>query len=184
MTGCEKEDFSYKGPLFVEFSAIRVLGTTNSFQFYNSRFYYHNRNVAPDLGTDSIQVQLIGPHQSKNVRVNYKVYDEVYYDIFEGRLFASQPEGVEDVDWYKITSKATAGVHYEMPEEGTIEIPAGKIFGYIEVNVLVNNINTNTASSPMVFVGLVDSEDTRANIPSSLFMHCFAKRNTASPTIF
>lgn len=183
-TGCEKEDFTYKGPLYVEISAIRVIGTTNSFQYYNSRRYTHNRNLAPELGVNRIQVSLIGPQQTSDLVVRYRVYETVYYDVFKNRVVVDQPEGEEGTDWRLVTSTAVAGVNYELAPEGTITIPAGSSFGYIDVNVLTNTDNTNTRTSRMVFIGLVDSDDVTANVPSSMFMLCFGRRNSTNPTIF
>jgi hypothetical protein len=183
-TGCEKEDFTYKGPLYVEISAIRVIGTTNSFQYFNSRYYTHNRNLAPDLGTNRIQVSLIGPHQTRDMVVNYRVYQTVYYDIFKNRVVVEQPEGEEGTDWHRVTSTAEPGVNYNLAPEGSFVIPAGSSFGYLDVDVLTNSDNTNTTNSKMVFIGLVDSGDLQANIPSSLYMLCFGRRNSTNPRIF
>jgi len=181
IVSCKKEDFSYKGPNFVEFKPTRDAG---SFQYYNTRSYYHNYNVAPIIGNNKLTVQLIGPHSSTPLEFKYEIKEFVYYDIAKNKLFSKQPSGVENTNWIKISSTAVKGVDYDSPSSGTFSIPANSSFGSFEINVLTNTDNTNTRNSKMIFIELVDTKDLRGNIFSNMMMLCFGRRNSSNPTIF
>lgn len=180
-SSCEKEDLSYKGPDYVEFTPTRGTG---SMQFLNTRYYFHNYNVAPAIGVNEIKFQLIGPHRNKDIEVNYILKEFVYFDIFKNVISGSLPSGVENVDWIKISSTALKGVHYESEQSGSSVIPAGSSFGSFPLNVLFNSDNTNTKNSKVLFIELIDTKDVRANKPTSIYMMCFGKRNSSNPTLF
>ncbi len=179
LCSCEKENRSYKGPDYVEFVPTRGSGTM---QYYNTRYYYHNYNTAPEIGKLTVSVQLIGAHKDRELTGKYVVREFVYYDKNANRITGVQPAGTEGEDWQKIYSTAVKGVEYN-GEEGTFIIPPRSSFGSFELEVLKNNDNTNTVKSKMVFIELVDSEDIRANVPSSVYMLCFGKRNASNPKI-
>ncbi len=180
-SSCEEEDFSYKGPDYVEFVPTRGSGTM---QYFNARYYFHNYNIAPVIGLNKFYVQLIGPHRDVDIEVNYVIRQFVYFDIARNVITGKQPEGVENIAWYKISSTAVAGIQYNAAERGTFIIPSGSSIGSFEIEVLTNNDNTNTKTSKMVFIELVDNESVKANVPTSILMLCFGKRNTSNPTIF
>ena len=185
---CEEERFIYDGPDYVEFSPIRDVagsdGKKFSFQYYNTRCYYHNYNIAPQIGLNTFKIQLIGPQRSTPINVKYVIKEYVYYDKNAQKIFANQPEGVETTDWVKIYSTATAGVNYNSPAEGAFQIPANSSFGSFEIDVLTNTDNANTKTSKMIFIELADTDDVRGNALSNVFMLCFGKRNAVNPTIF
>lgn len=179
LCACEKEDRSYKGPDSIEFTPTRGTGTM---QYYNTRYYYHNYNIAPVIGKNTINVQLIGAHKDVALECKYIIREFVYYDKNANRITGVLPQGKEEIDWVKVYSTAKKGVEYN-GEDGTFTIGAQSSFGSFEIEVLKNNDNTNTKSSKMVFIELIDSQDVRANVPSSLYMLCFGKRNSSNPTI-
>lgn len=176
---CEKEDRSYNGPDFVEFTPTRGSGTM---RYYNTRYYYHNYNIAPVVGMNEVKVQLIGAHKERPLACQYVIRDFVYYDKNQNRITGVLPEGTEGKDWQKVYSTAKKGVEYN-GENGTFTIPAQSSFGSFEIEVLKNNDNTNTEKSKMVFIELIDTPDVRANVPSSIYMLCFGKRNSSNPAI-
>ncbi len=178
---CEKEDFSYNGPDYVEFKPTSGSGSN---QYLNARYYFHNYNLAPAIGNNTYTVQLIGPQRDADITVNYVIRDFVYYDIARNMITGTQPAGDENINWLKINSTATAGINYNSSGSGSFTIPANSSFGTFQIEVLTNNDNTNTKNSKMVFIELIDNGFIKANAPTSILMICFGKRNSSNPTIF
>lgn len=134
------------------------------------------------MGKNTINVQLIGAQKDAAIECKYVIREFVYYDKNKNMITGVLPQGKEESDWVKIYSTAKKGVEYN-GENSTFTIPAQSSFGSFDIEVLKNNDNTNTKNSKMVFIELVDSQDVRANVPSSVYMLCFGKRNSSNPTI-
>ena len=159
---CQKEDWTYKGPQYFEFSASEN-GQTAS----NGEYVKENG----EIGLDAVCVQLV-KHSDAPVTVAYKIVDEVYFLKDESRLVSELPAGKPAEQIEVRPSTAEYGTEYEIVSEGnttfspstksgTITIPAGEYFGYIKVNMKVKSGNN-------FYIVLVDSPDTKANKPSSI----------------
>jgi hypothetical protein len=98
LTGCgEDVSVSYSGPALIEFplSASTVL---------------------EDAGQVAIQTQLVGPHESTSVTVNFDI---------------------------ESSSTAVAGVHYEMITDGSIQIEPNSSSSEILIDVTGSTLNPN-----------------------------------------
>lgn len=162
MFSCQKEDWTYKGPQYFEFSA------SENGQVANNGVYTKENG---ELGVDKVVVQLV-KHSDSPVTVSYKIVPEVYYLKDESRLVSEVPAG-KAADLVDILpSTAEYGTDYEIVSgsgstfdpssmSGTLTIPAGEYFGYINVDMKVKSGNN-------FYIVLVDSPDTKANKPSSI----------------
>ena len=159
---CQKEDWTYKGPQYFEFSAWENGQTANN-------GVYTKENG--EIGLDKVCVQLV-KHSDAPVTVAYKIVPEVYYLKDESRLVSEVPAGKASDLGEVLPSTAEYGTEYEIVPgsgstfnvssmSGTITIPAGEYFGYINVDMKVKSGNT-------FYIVLVDSPDTKANKPSSI----------------
>ncbi len=159
---CQKEDWTYKGPQYFEFSAYENGQTANN-------GVYSKENG--EIGLDKVCVQLV-KHSDSPVTVAFKIVPEVYFLKDESRLVSEVPAGksMEQVD--VLASTAEYGTEYEIVSgdgctfssssmSGTLTIPAGEYFGYINVNMKVKSGNN-------FYIVLVDSQDTKANKPGSI----------------
>ncbi|HNY06236.1 MAG TPA: hypothetical protein PKL23_07295, partial [Candidatus Egerieousia sp.] len=83
MSSCQKQDWTYKGPQYFEFSASEnnQSTTSNIYQKENSK-----------IGADSICIQLVA-HSTSNVTVNYEVVKQLYYLTDEDKYVESVPSG-------------------------------------------------------------------------------------------
>ena len=159
---CQKEDWTYKGPQYFEFSAWENGQTANN-------GVYTKENG--EIGLDKVCVQLV-KHSDAPVTVAYKIVPEVYYLKDESRLVSEVPAGKASDLVEVLPSTAEYGTEYEIVPgsgstfnvssiSGTITIPAGEYFGYINVDMKVKSGNN-------FYIVLVDSPDTKANKPSSI----------------
>ena len=162
LLSCQKEDWTYKGPQYFEFSAYENGQTA-------SNGVYSKENG--EIGLDKVCVQLV-KHSDTPVTVAYKIVPEVYYLKDESRLVSEIPSGKSSDQIEVLYSTAEYGTEYEIVAEngatfntstmsGTVTIPAGEYFGYITVDMKVKSGNN-------FYIVLVDSEDTKANKPSSI----------------
>lgn len=165
---CQKEDWTYNGPQYYEFSA-----SSHNQSFANGIFHKENAKI----GLDSMCVQLIKTSNSE-VTVNYKLVKEVYYLKLENRYTDAVPTGTKDEDVDILTTDAVYGTDYEIVSgeknifdatsmEGTIKIAAGEYFAYIPVNMKVK-------SGSQFFVILKDSKDTKANRNTAILNYVIA----------
>ncbi|MBQ1747262.1 MAG: hypothetical protein II041_01110, partial [Bacteroidales bacterium] len=83
MFSCQKEDWTYKGPQYFEFSA------SENGQVANNGVYTKENG---ELGVDKVVVQLV-KHSDSPVTVSYKIVPEVYYLKDESRLVSEVPAG-------------------------------------------------------------------------------------------
>jgi len=98
---CEKEDLTYQGPPVVEFPI--------PLDKYPEK--------VTDTTAHKIKVQLVAPHQSSAVTMNFKVIEEF----------------IIATDTFRTT--AVEGTHYTLPSM-SVTIPANSSFGYIDINLL------------------------------------------------
>ncbi len=113
-SSCEEQDRTYTGPLLAEFRDVQ-------FNF-----------IQEEAGNLELKIQLIGAHQSKDITVGYELVEEI---IVLGDTmsigFVQQGTGNSITDTIPIES----GVHLNLPQTGTITIPAGSSFGYLQVAI-------------------------------------------------
>ncbi len=159
---CQKQDWTYKGPQYFEFSAFENGQTANN-------GVYTKENG--DIGIDKVCVQLV-KHSDAPVTVAFKIVPEVYYLKDESVLVSEVPAGKPADQVEVLPSTAEYGTDYEIVNgsgctfnvssmSGTLTIPAGEYFGYINVDMKVKSGNN-------FYIVLVDSPDTKANKPSSI----------------
>ena len=101
---CQKEDWTYNGHQYYEFSA-----SSHNQSFANCIFHKENAKI----GLDSMCVQLIKTSNSE-VTVNYKLVKEVYYLKLENRYTDTVPTGTKDevVDIIINSAKSGQYGHY------------------------------------------------------------------------
>jgi len=120
-------------------------------------------------GADNLCVQLIKPADGA-VRVNFRLADQLFYIKSTAEYLTELPSGYTPDQYTVYTSTATYGVDFtfdkdsrfdEKYQQGTILIPVGEMFGYIPLNILQRK-------STSAYIVLEDSEDGRANKPTSI----------------
>lgn len=164
-SACQKQDWTYKGPQYFEFSASEnnQSVTSNIYQKENSK-----------IGLDSICVQLVA-HSTADVAVNYEIVKQLYYLTDEDKYVESVPSGKSASLVDTVYSTATYGTDYTIETSGTstfssstmsgsLVIPKDKYFGYIQVNMKKKAGNN-------FYVVLKDSENTKVNKPNSIFKY-------------
>lgn len=162
---CEKQDWTYSGPQFYEFSAQK-----NNQGVKSNLIFKENSKV----GKDSVCVQIIKPSNGQ-ITVNYEIVDKVYYLSDKDKYVAAVPQGT-DPKWVDtLYSDAVYGTDYEIvtttgarftpaTNKGSVTIAKDEFFGYIEVNLLVK-------SGKQFFILLNDSEEALANKPTGLMQY-------------
>ncbi|MCI1719803.1 MAG: choice-of-anchor J domain-containing protein [Bacteroidales bacterium] len=162
---CQKQDWTYKGPQYFEFSAYENhQGTTsNIYQKENSK-----------IGLDSICIQLVAK-STGDVTVNYEIVKQLYYLTDEDKYVESVPTGKDLSLVDTVYSTAVYGTDYTIQTSGSstfsassmtgsLVIPKDQYFGYIQVNMLKKAGNN-------FYVVLKDSETTKVNKPNSIFKY-------------
>lgn len=161
-SACEKEDRTYQGPLFYEFSPSEC-GQSVVSNIFVKEFAKN--------GEDLLCVQLVKPAEGA-VCVNFRLADQLFYIKSTAEYLTELPSGYTPDQYTVYTSNAKYGEDFKIAESsdvifdtryqtGTITIPAGKLFGYIPIDVLDRNGSS-------AYVILEDSEDGRANRPTSI----------------
>lgn len=168
LSGCQKEDRTYQGPQYYEFSAFENnQGTiSNILQKENNK-----------VGLDSICIQLINT-STGNVTVNYEIVQKLYYLSDKDKYVEEVPAGTDVAVVDTVFSTAVYGTDYQIVTgtnstftastmKGSLTIPQGKYFGYIQVNMLKK-------TGKNFYVVLKDSPDTKANKPTSILNYKIA----------
>ena len=168
LSGCQKEDRTYQGPQYYEFSAFKnKQGTiSNILQKENNK-----------VGLDSICIQLINT-STGNVTVNYEIVQKLYYLSDKDKFVEEVPAGTDVAVVDTVLSTAVLGTDYQIVTDanstftasamtGSLTIPQGKYFGYIQVNMLKK-------TGKNFYVVLKDSPDTKANKPTSILNYKIA----------
>lgn len=161
-SSCEKEDRTYQGPLFYEFSPSECGQSVLSNIFVKE---------AGKNGEDRLCVQLIKPADGA-VRVNFRLADQLFYIKSTTEYLTELPDGYTSDQYIVYTGTTTYGKDFEFGtgsnieydakyQTGTITIPAGEMFGYIPLNILQRKGGS-------AYIILEDSEDARANRPTSI----------------
>jgi hypothetical protein len=150
----------YEGPLLVEFSNLSGNHLVNYSWNSTGRFWSGEiRGVAhPDT---AIQVQMIGPHQTRPLKIGYYVAPEVYRNISKNRLEPEQPEGVEGVDWVRLLTTAVEGVDYNLLDGGEITIAPNNSFGKLR-------LSTSPSGDRLMFIVLTEM-DLQPSINARVF---------------
>lgn len=162
MWSCQKEDWTYKGNQFFEFSASQNDQTSN-----NGVYKKENSKT----GLDSVCVQLV-KHSEAAVTVNYEIVKQVYYLTDESKYVDEIPAGKDLSLVDTAYTSSVYGVDYEIVTDasstfssssmsGSLVIPEGSYFGYIQVKI-------NRKAGNNFFIVLKDSKDTKANKPNAI----------------
>ena len=168
---CQKEDRSYRGPLFVEFAPDAKDQSTSGMV-----------KEATVLGRNNIEVQLIGLAQNKAITVNFRVADQVFYIIGLDKYVFDLPGGLQPSEYTVMKSTAVYNTDYTFAGlsgvtfdtqygRGSIVVPAGSQFGIIPVDVI------QKAGTRIILV-LEDSEDIRVNRPTALLRYEMSRIKT------
>ena len=166
LSSCEKEDRSYKGPLYVEFSPDQYGQTASSSGI---------TKVAPGTGLDTIGVQLIGLAKAEPLTVNFRIVDQVFYLISLDRYVVDLPEGTAPGDYQTILATGKYDEDYSFDGlqgvtfdktygRGSFTIPANSQFGTIPITILKKG-------GARIFFVLDDSGDIQANVPTALLRY-------------
>lgn len=171
---CQKEDWTYSGPQYYEFSAQKNNQAVKS----NLIFKENSR-----IGLDSVCVQLIKNWNSEVV-VNFEIVENAYYLKDKDKYTTVLPEGINGDRVDILNSNALYGTDYEIVQsastkfdattkKGSIVIPKGEYFGYIEIDL-------KQKSGTQFFIKLTDSResDVLANLPTSLFNYVISPDKT------
>lgn len=161
-TSCEKEDRTYQGPLFYEFSPSECGQSVLSNIFVKE---------TASNGADKLCVQLIKPAEGA-VRVNFRLADQLFYIKSTAEYLTELPSGYKADQYTVYTGTAVYGKDFEFAsgsdieydakyQTGTITIPAGEMFGYIPLNIIQRK-------GKDAYIVLEDSENARANRPTSM----------------
>lgn len=163
-SACEKEDRTYGGPVYYEFSpdlfGQSVSGSNNLIQKETSR-----------LGNDTICVQMIRKNTSET-KVRFRIADKLYFIKSDSRFVTEVPAGLNQSGYTVHETSAIYGTDFDFKDKekvsydpstgsGTITLAAGELFAYLPMNILERN-NTVT------YFVLEDSENAQANVPTSL----------------
>ncbi|MCF0175661.1 MAG: hypothetical protein HUJ94_02370 [Bacteroidales bacterium] len=167
LAGCEKQDWTYQGPQYCEFSpSMYGQGVSNG-------MYFKENTV---VGMDTVAVQLIA-HNEADVTVKFSIVDSVYYRKDISKYVASIPAGL-DKSLYRVERSEDLpiyGTDYEIPakegvsfdaasRKGSLTIAKGEYFGKILVDMKVK-------AGASFFVVLEDSDNCLANVPSSIIRY-------------
>ena len=165
VVGCEKDDFTYQGPLQVEFNSPSYYNTSAGYPVLAYNYTWTNTgaymyyNIAK-VGLDSARIALIGAQQSKDIYVGYQVVDSVFYNSATSTVQLTFPEWSQRLPGDK-TWKTTAvlNTNYSFVEAGGVTtIPANSSFGYIYFNCLQRG---TPALSTDVWLTLTDNSDVK-----------------------
>lgn len=163
-SACEKEERTYIGPVFYEFSPDKngqsVSGSNNLIQKETSV-----------LGADTLCVQMIRKN-SEATNIRFRIAGELYFIKSESRFVAAKPEGLDESAYTVHETTAAYGTDFDFSGQtdvvydpsartGIVTVPAGELFAYIPVNILVRN-------NKIAYFILEDTENAQANKPTGL----------------
>lgn len=163
-TACEKEDRTYQGPVYYEFSPDKSGQTVSG----------SNNLIAKEtsiLGEDTICVQMIRKNASATT-VRFRIAEQLYFIKSDSRFVTEKPEGLPESAYEVYNSTAQYGkdfnfegskdvVYDPQTRTGFVTIEGGVMFAYITVNILERN---NTVA----YVVLEDTDNAQANKPTGL----------------
>ncbi len=163
-TSCEKEDRTYQGPVYYEFSPDKngqtVSGSNNLIVKETST-----------LGEDTVCVQMIRKN-TKPTTVRFHIADQLYFIKSDSRFVTDKPDGLNESAYeiHKSTAEygvdfvfnQQAGVVYDpQTKSGAVTIEAGEMFAHIPINILVRNNTT-------AYIVLDDTNNAQVNKPTGL----------------
>lgn len=163
-SSCEKEDRTYDGPVFYEFSPDKngqsVSGSNNLITKETSR-----------LGEDSLCIQLVKKNNDVT-RVRFRIADKLFFIKSDSRFVTEKPDGLDESAYTVYETTAVYGTDFNFPEtddvlydpatkEGSVTIAAGELFAYIPLNIMERN-------NSIAYFVLVDTDNAQANKPTAL----------------
>ncbi len=167
LASCEKEDRTYNGPLYVEFSAEQygqqASITSNIFK------------TPDDIGADKIGVQLIGYGRSEPLTVNFRLVDQVFYIVSLSKYVVDLPDGLKPSEYKVVPATAVYNTDYTFDGlsgvtfdktygRGSITIAPNSQFGVIPINILQKG-------GKLLFFALEDGNGLMANKPTALLYY-------------
>ncbi len=124
-------DISYQGPPLVEFSHL-----THENAFWTNTGSHWSTTILGDVNNASLQVSNLGAQQPTDQEIGYYVAQQLYLDQQSNKLKVEQPE---HNNWVFVESTATAGVDYNILDDGVVIIPANNSFGTISIELSPTN---------------------------------------------
>lgn len=159
LISCQKEDRTYNGPEYVEFSPDQfgqTLGTDGL-----------TRKTGTTIGAETFVVQQIAYLVEKERTVNFRVADVVYFMISSNMYLSELPSGAKSGDYKVEYTTMKEGVDYSFDGvegisfnnqylTGSVTIGKMESFAYIITNIL-------QPSGKSMFIVLENSNDFTAN---------------------
>jgi len=163
-SACEKEDRTYAGPVYYEFSPDQngqsVSGSNNLIVKETSA-----------MGEDPLCIQLIRKN-SAATNVRFRIADRLYFIKSDSHFVTEKPAGLDESAYIIYETTAVFGTDFDFSDKdnvtydpatktGSISIAAGELFAYVPVNILARN---NT----IAYFVLEDTDNAQANKPTGL----------------
>lgn len=163
-TSCEDEDRTYQGPVFYEFSPSEAgqsaSGSNNLIE----------KSVSA-MGQTQFCVQMIKKN-NETTRVRFRIAKEIYFVGSTSKYSATKPAGTQDKDYTIAATTAQQGNDYEVITGNGVEYDAKSGIGFatLPANELFTNVTLNikNVGNTMIYVVLEDTDNARANLPTSL----------------
>ena len=156
---CDKEDRTYNGPDYIEFSATQFgqeLGTDGL-----------TRKTGTIVGLETFVAQQIAYPVEKEKIVNFRIADVVYFMASTSMYLPNLPSGTKNGEYTAEYTTMQEGVDYSFDGvdgvtfnkqylKGSVKLGAMESFAYIITNIL-------KASGKTMYIVLEDSDDFMAN---------------------
>ena len=122
---CERADLTYKGKTVVEFAPRSTSSTyTSSFSATIKQAVY-----VSSQDTLELTVNLVGPQQNKDIKVEYTLVTEKLNNFPASSYFIDPTTAIEGMHYNFVPARTGS-------ENGTITIPANSSFGKVKLNTL------------------------------------------------
>lgn len=163
-SACEKEDRTYQGPVFYEFSPDKngqsVSGSNNLIVKETSI-----------LGTDTVCIQMIRKNTERTT-IRFRIAEQLYFIKSDSRFVTEKPAGLDESAYDVYQSTAVYGTDFDFKNSedliydpqtktGAITIDPQEMFANIPINILARN---NTVA----YFVLEDTDNAQANKPTGL----------------
>lgn len=164
LTACEKEDRTYQGPVYYEFSPDKHGQTVSG----------GNNLIAKEvstLGADTLCVQMIRKNTNATT-VRFRIAEQLYFIKSDSRFVTEKPEGMPESAYEVHASTAQYGTDFDFEgnsdvtydphtQTGFVTIDGGALFAYLPINIRERN---NTVA----YFVLEDTDNAQANKPTAL----------------
>ena len=150
LTSCEKADNTYKEPSVVEFAPISTSST------YNTAFSstIKQANYLVNIDTVELTINLVGPQQNKDIRVEYTLVAEKVIDFPAAPSYIDPTTAVEGTHFSFLPARTGTA-------NGVVTIPANSSFGKIKLNSLAGQVAPDV--SKRLVIKLLPTADIAVN---------------------